>query len=86
MGFNITFKKSVFKDLKRLSKSEAKIILDKIDTEISKKTDIHPQLRGRFKSLRKFRVGNYRVIYTIFDNNILILRIVHRKDAYKDKK
>ena len=86
MGFNITFKKSVFKDLKRLSKSEAKIILDKIDTEISKKANIHPQLKGSFKSLRKFRVGNYRVIYTIFDNNILILRIFHRKDAYKDKK
>jgi len=85
LGFNIKFKKSVFKDLKRLPKSEAKIILDKIEDELSKKANIHPQLKGRFKSLRKFRIGNYRVIYTIFDNNVLVLRIVHRKDAYKDK-
>ena len=35
----------------------------------------------------RIRVGNYRIIYEIYDNTLLVLviRIMHRKDAYKRK-
>ena len=85
MGYNITFKKTVGKDLKRISKQNAKRILDKIDEEFIKHPDRYPVLTGPFAGLRKFRIGDYRVIFAIMDSDVLILRIQNRKDVYKKK-
>jgi len=82
--YNITFKKSVSKDLKKIDRSEADRILKKIASELSVKADQLPELQGQFTGLRKYRVGNYRVIYVIIDDSVLILRIQHRKDAYNN--
>lgn len=84
MTYNITFKKSVAKDLKIISRSEADRILKKITTELSVKADQLPELQGRFAGLRKYRVGDYRIIYTIIDDSVLVLRIKHRKDVYRN--
>jgi len=83
LAYNITFKKSVAKDLKKIDRSEADRILKKISSELSKQADELPELKGPFAGLRKYRIGNYRVIFAIIDDSILILRIQHRKDAYK---
>ena len=83
MAYNITYKKSVRRDLKRLSKAEAGRILDQIDKELSIKADSNPVLKAQFAGLRKYRVGDYRVIYVILGDDVLILRIGHRKDVYK---
>lgn len=83
MVYNITFKKSVAKDLKKIDQSEAKQILKKITSELSEQADKLPELKGQFAGLRKYRIGNYRIIYAIIDSSILILRIKHRKDVYK---
>ena len=85
MAFNITFKTSVNRDLKKLSKAEAARVLDQIENELSNKPDIHPVLKGQFAGLRKYRVGDYRVIYAILGNDVLILRIPHRRDVYRSK-
>jgi len=42
-----------------------------------------PALKGKFKGMRRMRVGNYRVIYEIIEDVVLVLRIHHRKDVYK---
>ncbi|HEY4759511.1 MAG TPA: type II toxin-antitoxin system RelE/ParE family toxin [Thermoguttaceae bacterium] len=83
MAYNIFYKKSVRRDLKKLSKAETKRILDQIDKELSKKADAYPILKGQFAGLRKYRVGDYRVIYAILGNDAIILRIGHRRDVYK---
>jgi mRNA interferase RelE/StbE len=83
LAFKITFKNSVSRDLKKNDKSEVKVVLDKIENELSIKADQFPILTGKFSGLRKYRVGNYRIIYTIMNDSILILRIAHRKTAYK---
>ena len=83
MAYNITFKKSVAKDLKRISKPHAARILDKIDAELALDPEKFPSLTGPFAGLRKFRVGDYRVIFAILDADVLILRVQHRKDVYK---
>ena len=74
MAYNISYKKSVFRDLKRIGKSEARRIMDRLEQELSIKADTFPILKGKFAGLRKFRVGNYRVIYIIQGKEILILR------------
>ncbi len=82
--FKITFKKSVAKDLKRISKDQVKNILDKIETNLSTTPEQYPELKGKFAGLRKFRVGNYRIIFAILKEDIvLIIRIKHRKESYK---
>ena len=84
MDYKITFKNSVSKDLKKIDIKKAADILDKIETGLSKNANKHPALKGKFAGLRKFRVGDYRVIYTILNENVvLILRVAHRKEVYK---
>ena len=83
MSYKIAFKKSVSRDLKKVSKDQAERILKEIQEKLPEKADTFPSLKGRFAGLRKFRVGEYRVIYAIIEETALILRISHRKQSYR---
>ncbi len=83
MNYKIAFKKSVSRDLKKIDKEQAKRILKKIENELPSKADTLPTLTGKFSGLRKFRVGDFRVIFSIIGDTAIILRIRHRKEAYK---
>jgi len=83
LTFKIQFKNSVERDLKKIDKTQLKTIFDKIESELSVKADQYPALTGKFAGLRKFRVGDYRIIYSLNDDTVLILRIAHRKQAYR---
>ena len=83
MAYNIVYKKSVQRDLKKLSKAEARRVLNQVEEELSRKADTYPVLKGQFAGLRKYRVGDYRVIYAILGDEVLVLRIGHRKEVYK---
>ncbi len=69
------------KDLKNLQKIEAKKVVEKIKLlkngligDIKKLTNYTPEYR--------LRVGNYRVLFEIENQKIIVYRIKHRKDAY----
>ena len=82
--YKISFKNSVTQDLKGIDKKQIKRILDKIEKDLAEKPDQFPELKGKFAGLRKYRVGDYRIIYSITsDNTVLILRIKHRKEVYE---
>ena len=83
MAYKIVYKKSVQHDLKKLSKTDASRILDQIEGELPQNADSHPVPKGQFAGLRKYRVGDYRVVYAILEDEIVVLRIGHRKDVYK---
>ena len=83
MSYKISFKKSVARDLKRIGKDQADRILRKIEEELPEKAENFPVLTGKFSGLRKFRVGDYRIIYSIIKDTALILRISHRREVYK---
>ena len=83
MSYKITYKKSVYKDLAKLEKIDAKKFISKIDKELKTNANQHPVLKGMFRGMRKFRVGNYRIVYSIINDDVLILRIAYRKDVYK---
>ena len=85
MAYNIVYKKSVYRDLKKLPKTEVSRILDQIEHELIKKPESNPVLKGQFAGLRKYRIGDYRIIYVLMGANILILRIGNRRDVYKGK-
>jgi len=83
LSYKIAFKKSVARDLKKIDKDQADRILSKIEDELPEKAETFPSLTGRFSSLRKFRVGDYRVVFSIMGDTALILRIRHRREAYR---
>jgi len=81
MNYEITFKPQSIKDLKKIDKKEVNKIIETIENmqdnlkgDIKKLTNHSPQYR--------LRVGNYRVLFEIEDNNIVIYRIKHRRDVY----
>ena len=74
MSFKIAFKKSVARDLKKIDQDQVDRILIKIETELPQKAEKFPMLSGKFSGLRKFRIGDYRVIYSIIGDTALILR------------
>jgi mRNA interferase RelE/StbE len=73
--YRIVYKKSVHRDLKKLDKHEAANILNKIENDLSEHPSSFPVLKGKFSGLRKYRVGDYRVIYVILEEDVVILRI-----------
>jgi mRNA interferase RelE/StbE len=83
LSYKIAFKKSVARDLKKIDKDQANRILRRIEEQLPDKAKVFPLLAGKFSGLRKFRVGEYRVIYSIIGDTALILRISHRRDAYR---
>lgn len=74
MAYRITYKSSVKRDLKKLSKPDARRIIDQLENDLSVKPEKYPALKGEFAGLRKYRVGEYRVIFAILDQDILVLR------------
>jgi len=83
LSYKIAFKKSVSRDLKKISRDQADRILKKIEEDLPEKADNFPPLTGKFAGLRRLRVGDYRVIYTLIEDTALILRISHRRESYR---
>jgi mRNA interferase RelE/StbE len=83
LAYRIVYKKSVHRDLKKLDKHEASNLLDQIENDLSDHPASFPVLKGKFSGLRKYHVGDYRVIYVILEADVVILRIGHRREVYK---
>ena len=83
MAYSLSFKKSVARDLRRLDKAEADRVLSKLAEELPQGAAACPELTGKFAGLRKYRVGEYRVIFAILGETVLVTRIAHRRDVYR---
>jgi mRNA interferase RelE/StbE len=83
LAYNIVYKKSIQRDLRKISRTEGRLIMNQGEVELSKNADAYPVLKRQFAGLRKYRIGDYRVIYAILGENVLILRIGHRRHVYK---
>jgi mRNA interferase RelE/StbE len=82
--YEILFKESVWKDLKKIPKRELKKILSRVE-----KLGNDPRPMGCEKltaeELYRIRQGNYRIIYSIQDNELTVwvIKVGHRKDVYR---
>lgn len=85
MTYTIQFRPAVEKNLRTLPKKELVRIKRKIDTLAENLPDqAITKMKGKNK-FHKIRVGDYRIIYEIHDDIlvILVVKIGHRKDVYK---
>ena len=83
MAYKLRFKRSVARDLQQLARRDQKRILAKIEKELVVRPEKHPGLKGEYAGLRRLRVGKFRVIYAILDDEVGVLRIGHRKEVYR---
>ena len=84
MPYSLKIKQSAYKELQRIDKKERTRIISAID-KLTDNPHLGKVLKGEFTGLRRIRAGNYRVIYEINEGEVLILvlRIAHRKQAYR---
>ena len=84
-SYTIEWKASAKKELRKLPPQTIKRIITAV-TELANEPHPvgHRKLTGSRHSYR-IRIGNYRVVYNIFDGKLIIevVRVAHRKDVYR---
>ena len=83
--FRVEYAKSVTKDLKSLPKPLRARALDVAEDILARDPYQGKPLAGPYKGLYRFRVGEYRIVYSIEKKRlvVLVLPIRLRKDAYR---
>ena len=85
MGYSVEFRPAVLKRLKRLPRKDLRRIKKRID-DLSENlpNPATTKMKGS-NSFHKIRMGDYRIIYEIHEDRlvILVVKIGHRKDVYK---
>ena len=82
MNYRIEFKPRALKDLQSLPLRERKRIFARIEK-------LQHNLAGDVKKLANFspdyrlRVGEYRALFAIEAETVIIYRVMHRKEAYR---
>lgn len=85
MNYNLIISKNAYKDINKLSKENQIIILKKI-YQLKENPNLGKPLLNILKKYKRLRVNKYRVLYFIKENDIVIVRIGHRKNIYDIKK
>lgn len=83
--YKISIRSKALKELSKLPKKQ-QIAISRAIKALSENPLPHgyKKLRGAFDAYR-IRIGDYRVIYSILDDQLIIdvIRIRHRKDVYR---
>ena len=88
MKYKILFEKNADKQLKKIDTTQQKIIISWIAKNLENTNDprvMGKSLKGNLNDYWRYRIGNYRIIAEINDDEvkILIIEVGHRKDIYK---
>ena len=89
MSYTVLFSKEAAKEIKKLNKS-TKILLEKwLNKHLvgcENPRTLGKGLTSNKSSLWRYRIGNYRLICDIKDNELIILALTfgHRSEVYKD--
>ena len=85
MSYAVTFSPSAKKELDRLPTKSSERIVSTIES-LAENPRPHGSLKLEGTSNQyRIRVGDYRIVYSVEDRavHVLIIRIRHRKDAYR---
>ena len=87
MSFSIRIKGSAARDLRRIAKTDRLRIMSTID-RLSDSPFVGNALKGDLRGLRRVRVGDYRVLYELLDEMlvvlvVLVVRVAHRREVYR---
>ena len=84
-AYRIFFKKSVLKDFDKIPNKDLKKIIKRIE---ALSTNPRPHGCEKLSGQERYRVrqGNYRIVYSINDNELVIwvVKVGHRRDVYRE--
>ena len=86
MSYSIRIKGSAAKELKRVSGPDRLRLVKAID-RLAENPFLGSALKGESRGLRRVRVGDYRVLYEVRTDSLVVLsvRAAHRRDVYRRK-
>ena len=84
MAFTLLYHPDVEGDITRIDERLKKRIKTAIENRLVAAPHLYGEpLRKTLKGYWKLRVGDYRVVYKIAEDEVWILGIIHRKEVYE---
>lgn len=81
--YKILFTRRSLKDLEGIDKAIQKRIAEKLKEFSAEPLKYSKKLMNSELGSYRFRIGDYRVIFDIDGDNLVILRVGHRRNIYK---
>lgn len=83
--YSIQWKNSAKKELLKINKSNIPLILAAVEELRSNPFPKNCQKLSHSDFLYRIRIRNYRIIYSIYEESLIIeiIRVSHRKDVYR---
>ena len=85
MAYKVRWDVRAYKELKNLDNKDAINVLNAVTRLVEDPSADCKPLEGKFKNKYRLRVGDYRVIYWVKEdeNAIFIISVRHRREAYE---
>lgn len=82
MTYSVSIKQSAAKALAQIARDDRLRIVDAID-QLRTNPAAGGVLKGEYAGLRRIRVGSYRIVYEVRDQQlvVLVIRIGHRREV-----
>ena len=84
MGYSVRIKDSAAKEMARIPLPARRRLVHAIDG-LGEQPLAGLPLKGTLRGLRRLRVGDYRIVYELLDDElvVLVVRVAHRSQAYR---
>jgi len=83
--YNLVYTKRAVRDIKKFDNTIKKRVGKFLLKNQDKPLDFAEALKSSDLGTCRFRIGDYRVIFDIEGNDIVVLRVGHRREIYKKK-
>jgi len=86
LAYEAIWHEGSLEDLERFDRTIAQKIVEKVKNYLTQDPErLGIPLKGNLKGLYRYRIGDYRVIYVIDqeEKKVMILKVNHRKKVYK---
>ena len=82
MKYQVELRPRAEKDLRNLRRQEQSRIVEKLRLATD---DLHGDIKRlvQFQPSYRLRVGDYRVLFEVESDKIVVYRILHRREAYR---
>ena len=86
VSYSIRIKRSAARELGRIPRDDRMHIIRAID-RLAEQPLTGSVLKGGLRGLRRVRVGRYRVLYEVLDDElvVLVVRVSHRREGYRSR-
>jgi len=87
MMYQVMWHKDAVQDLKKLDRKTASSIVNKVEEYlVQDPLNLGKLLKGNFKGFFRYRMGKFRIIYTIQETRllVLVLKVGKRDEVYDE--